>query len=130
MLLRVSFQSVISTNIRRHTIVPSPEGPHSASILPNSNSVGAATGHLPYTADILHQCGHVPTLTVTVTCAKEQHMFVTNTSESTNYLRNKVCTKSAKVAFSPGIKLSIISDSSAVSVASRHANNNLADIQK
>lgn len=38
-----------------------------------------------------------------------------------------VCTESAKVAFSPGIELSIISHSSAVSVASRHTNNNLAE---
>lgn len=37
------------------------------------------------------------------------------------------CTKSAKVAFSPGIKLSIISHSSTVSVASRHTNNDLAE---
>jgi len=40
-------------------------------------------------------------------------------------LRNKVRTKSAKVPFSPRIKLSIVSHSSTVSVASGHTNNNL-----
>ncbi len=42
-------------------------------------------------------------------------------------LENKLLTKSAKVAFSPGVKLSIISHSSTVSVASRHTNNNLTE---
>lgn len=41
-----------------------------------------------------------------------------------------MCTKSAKISFSPGIKLSIISHSSTVSVASRCTNNNLTEIKK
>lgn len=47
----------------------------------------------------------------------------------TKYETTKVPTKSAKVAFSPGIKLSILSYSSTVSVASRRTNNNLAEIE-
>lgn len=45
------------------------------------------------------------------------------------YVTTKVPTKSAKVSFSPGIKLSIISHSSTVSVASGRTNNNLTEIE-
>lgn len=49
---------------------------------------------------------------------------------NTKYVTTKMCTKSAKISFSPGIKLSIISHSSTVSVASRRTNNNLTEIKK
>lgn len=45
------------------------------------------------------------------------------------YVTTKVPTKSAKVSFSPGIKLSIISHSSTVSVASRRTDNNLTETE-
>lgn len=38
-----------------------------------------------------------------------------------------MCTKPAKVPFSPGIQLSIISHGSTVPVAGRHTNNNLTE---
>lgn len=56
----------------QRTIISSSKGPHSASILRHSNGVGAAAGHLPHTTDVLYQCGHVSTLTVTVTCTEEE----------------------------------------------------------
>lgn len=55
---------------------------------------------------------------------EEWHHFEVAETRSSN-LKNKLCTKSAKVPFAPCIKLSIISHSSTVSVASRHTNNNL-----
>lgn len=50
----------------QQTIVSASEGPHGASVLRYGDGVGAAAGHLPHAADVLHQGGHVATLTVTV----------------------------------------------------------------
>lgn len=50
------------------TIVPSSKGPHSASILWQSNSMGATTGHLSHIADVFNQGRNVSAVAVTVTC--------------------------------------------------------------
>lgn len=48
------------------TVVPSSEGPHGASVLGQSDGVGAATRHLPHVADVFDQGGDVAAVAVAV----------------------------------------------------------------
>lgn len=72
----ISCKDVIATQsawirlcgISHHTIIPSSKWPHGAAILCHSDGVGAATGHVSHSTDVLHQCGHIPTLAVAVAC--------------------------------------------------------------
>lgn len=59
---------VYLTNEGVRTIVPSPKWPDGASILWQSNSVGASTWHLSNIADVFDQGRNVAAVAVTVTC--------------------------------------------------------------
>lgn len=54
------------------TVVSTSERPHGASVLCYGDGVRAAAGHLSHAADVFHQCGHVATLAVTVSCRKNR----------------------------------------------------------